>query len=257
MIKMNNHEVINRFKKATKREIEALEEDYKNTEDITEKENLAKNIANCYAKLQQYNEVEKKIGDDYALIPEKPEEVIASIDRVQGMIEYALSICEKYKDSDCEIDMREFDKNLCKIYNTITLPYHFEYKAMIHLLSGELGYPIFNDKHIDLIYQPKYRLIYAYLLSNELLDISYKSIENELDKIIYVPNITCFITYASKYIDTKYENIFWSKKFDDLSDKEWINQLIKNGIVWTNDKNSGYIIKQDFLDLEDEDNVQN
>ena len=64
MIKMNNHEVINRFKKATKREIEALEEDYQNTEDITKKENITRNIANCYAKLQQYNEVEKKIGNN-------------------------------------------------------------------------------------------------------------------------------------------------------------------------------------------------
>lgn len=255
MIKMNNHEVINRFKKATKREIEALEENYQNTEDITEKENLAKNIANCYAKLQQYNEVEEKIGNDYALIPEKPEEVIASMDRVQNMINYALAVCDKYKDSDCEFDTREFDKNLCEMYNNITLLYHFEYKALIHLLSKELGHPIFNRGHVELMHQPKYRLIYAYLISNELFDISYESIENELDKIMYVPNILCFITYASKYIDTKYENIFWSKKFDDLSDKEWINQLIKNGIVWTNDKNSGYIIKQDFLDLEDKDNV--
>lgn len=255
MIKMNNHEVINRFKKATKREIEALEENYQNTEDITEKENLAKNIANCYAKLQQYNEVEEKIGNDYALIPEKPEEVIASMDRVQNMINYALAVCDKYKDSDCEFDTREFDKNLCEMYNNITLSYHFEYKALIHLLSKELGHPIFNRGHVELMHQPKYRLIYAYLISNELFDISYESIENELDKIMYVPNILCFITYASKYIDTKYENIFWSKKFDDLSDKEWINQLIKNGIVWTNDKNSGYIIKQDFLDLEDKDNV--
>ena len=52
MIKMDNHEVINRFKKATEREIKALEEDYKNTENITTKENIAKNIANqailCY-----------------------------------------------------------------------------------------------------------------------------------------------------------------------------------------------------------------
>lgn len=257
MIKMNNHEVINRFKKATKREIEALEDDYKNTEDITVKENIAKNIANCYAKLQQYNGVEKKIGDDFSLIPEIPEEVIASMDKVQGMIEYALSKCEKYKGSDCELDMREFDRSLCEIYNSITLPYHFEYKALIHLLSKELGHPIFNRGRVELMHQPKYRLIYAYLISNELFDISYESIEDELDKIIYVPNIRSFITYASQYIDTKYENIFWSKKFDDLSDKEWINQLIKNGIVWTNDKNSGYIIKQDFLDLEDEDNVQN
>lgn len=255
MIKMNNHEVINRFKKATKREIEALEENYQNTEDITEKENLAKNIANCYAKLQQYNEVEEKIGNDYALIPEKPEEVIASMDRVQNMINYALAVCDKYKDSDCEFDTREFDKNLCEMYNNITLPYHFEYKALIHLLSKELGHPIFNRGHVELMHQPKYRLIYAYLISNELFDISYESIENELDKIMYVPNILCFITYASKYIDTKYENIFWSKKFDDLSDKEWINQLIKNGIVWTNNENPGYIIKQDFLDLDGEDDV--
>ena len=255
MIKMNNHEVINRFRKSTKRKIEALEEDYQNTEDITEKENIAKNIANCYNKLQQYNKLEKKIGDDFSLIPEKPKEVIASMDKVQGMIEYALSKREKYKDSDCELDMREFDKSLCEIYNSITLPYHFEYKALIHLLSGELGCPIFNDKYIDLMHQPKYRLIYAYLISNELFDISYGSIENELDKIIYVPNITCFITYASKYIGTKYENIFWNEEFDYLPDKEWINQLIKNGIVWTNDRNIGYIINQDFLDLESEDNV--
>ena len=255
MIRMDNHEVINRFKKATEREIKALEEDYKNTENITAKENIAKNIANCYNKLQQYNKLEKKIGDDFSLIPEKPEEVIASMDRVQGMIEYALSICEKYKDSDCELDMREFDKNLCKIYNNITLPYHFEYKALIHLLSEELGHPIFNRGRVELMHQPKYRLIYVYLISNELFDISYESIEDELDKIIYVPNIRSFITYASQYIDTKYENIFWSKKFDDLSDKEWINQLIKNGIVWANNKNPGYIINQDFLNLEDEDNV--
>lgn len=255
MIKMDNHEVINRFKKAIEREIKALEEDYKNTEDITEKENIVKNIANCYNKLQQYNKLEKKIGDDFSLIPEKPKEVIASMDRIQSMINYALFMCEKYKDSDCKLDIREFDKNLCKIYNNIALPYHFEYKAMIHLLSEELGYSIFNDKHIDLMHQPKYRLIYAYLLSNELLDISYESIENELDKIIYVPNITCFITYASKYIGTKYEDIFWNKKFDDLSDKEWINQLIKNGVVWTNNESPGYIINQDFLDLEDENNV--
>ena len=78
MIKMDNHEVINRFKKATEREIKALEEDYKNTEDTTTKENIVKNIANCYNKLQQYNKLEKKIGDDFSLIPEKPEEVIVN-----------------------------------------------------------------------------------------------------------------------------------------------------------------------------------
>lgn len=255
MIKMNNHEVINRFKKATNRKIEALEEDYQNTEDIIEKENLAKNIANCYNKLQQYNEVEKKIGDDFSLIPEIPEEVIASMDKVQGMIEYALSKCEKYKDSDCELDMREFDKSLCEIYNSITLPYHFEYKALIHLLSEELGYPIFNYGYVDLMHQPKCRLIYDYLISNELFDISYESIKNELDKIVYVSSMRCFMMHASKYIDTEYEDIFWSEKFDDLSDKEWINQLIKNGIAWTNDENLGYIINQDFLDLGDEENV--
>ena len=33
------------------------------------------------------------------------------------------------------------------------------------------------------------------------------------------------------------------------------NQLIKNGVVWTNNENPGYIINQDFLDLEDENNV--
>ncbi len=255
MIKMNNHEVINRFRKATEREIEALEEDYQNTEDITEKENLAKNIANCYAKLQQYNGVEKKIGDDFSLIPEIPEEVIASMDRIQSMIDYALFMCEKYKDSDCKLDIREFDKNLCKIYNSITLPYHFEYKAMIHLLSEEMGHSIFNDKYADLMHQPEYLLTYAYLIDNELFDISYESIENELDKIIYVPDMICFITYTSQYIGTEYENIFWNKKFDDLSDEQWIEQLIKQGIVWTNDENLGYIINQDFLDLEDEDDV--
>lgn len=255
MIKMNNHEVINRFKKATKREIEALENDYQNTEDITEKENLAKNIANCYMKLQQYDEVKIKIGDDFSLIPEKPEEVIASMDRVQNMINYALAVCDKYKDSNCKLDMREFDKNLCKIYNSITLPYHFEYKAMIHLLSEELGHSIFNDKYADLIHQPEYLLTYAYLIDNELFDVSYESIENELDRIIYIPDMICFITYASQYIGTEYENIFWNKEFDDLSDKEWIEQLIKQGIVWINNENPGYIINLDFLNLESEDDV--
>lgn len=255
MIKMDNHEIINRFKKATRREIEALENDYQNTEDIVKKENIARSIANCYTKLQQYDEVERKIGDDFSLIPEKPEEVIASMDRVQNMIGYALSICEKYKDSDCEFDTKEFDKNLCKIYNNITLPYHFEYKAMIHLLSEELGHSIFNDKYVDLMHQPEYLLTYAYLIDNELFDVSYESIENELDRIIYVPDMICFTTYASQYIGTEYESIFWNKQFDDLSDKQWIEQLIKQGIVWTNDENLGYIINQDFLDLESEDDV--
>lgn len=255
MIKMNNHEVIDRFKKATKREIEALEENYKSTEDIVERENIAKNIANCYMKLQQYDEVKRKIGDNYCLIPEKPEEVIASMDRVQNMIGCALSVCDKYKDSDCKFDTREFDKNLCEMYNNITLPYHFEYKAMIHLLSEELGHSIFNDKYVDLMHQPEYLLTYAYLIDNELFDISYESIENELDRIMYVPDMICFTTYASQYIGTEYENIFWNEKFDDLSDKEWIEQLIKQGIVWTNDENLGYIINQDFLDLESEDDV--
>lgn len=255
MIKMDNHEIINRFRKATRREIEALENDYQNTEDIVKRENIARSIANCYTKLQQYNEVERKIGDDYALIPEKPEEVIASMDRVQNMINYALAVCDKYKDSDCEFDTREFDKNLCEMYNNITLPYHFEYKAMIHLLSEELGHSIFNDKYVDLMHQPEYLLTYAYLIDNELFDISYESIENELDRIMYVPDMICFTTYASQYIGTEYENIFWNKEFDDLSDKEWIEQLIKQGIVWTNDENLGYIINQDFLDLESEDDV--
>lgn len=255
MIKMDNHEIINRFKKATRREIEALENDYQNTEDIVKRENIARSIANCYTKLQQYNEVERKIGDDYALIPEKPEEVIASMDRIQNMINYALAVCDKYKDSDCKFDTREFDKNLCKMYNNITLPYHFEYKAMIHLLSEELGHSIFNDKYVDLMHQPEYLLTYAYLIDNELFDVSYESIENELDRIIYVPDMICFTTYASQYIGTEYESIFWNEKFDELSDEQWIEQLIKQGIVWTNDENLGYIINQDFLDLESEDDV--